>query len=106
MPDERTISMRTAATFMPETLLEERLLRERRRRGLAHAPVLRVDLAADLRHGRPRALHRHHVTRDVRADASGGGVARERHAVGALRLDVAGPVGGVAEIRAAAHARH
>src|SRR3989442_1425167 len=48
----------------------------------------------------------HHVTRDVQAEASRGGVAGEGDALGGLRLDVAGAVGGVAQIRAPARAGH
>src|SRR5438132_8727892 len=59
--------------------------------------VRRVDRRADLGERLALGLHAYHVTRDVHAERSGGGVTRERDPSRLLRLDVAGAVRGVAQ---------
>src|SRR5207237_4121794 len=81
-------------------------LRARRRRRRAELQIARVDGCADLGERLALGLQAHHVTRDVEAERSGRGVARERDVALGLGLHVAGPVRAVTEVGAAARARH
>src|SRR5207249_2789269 len=76
------------------------------RRGGAEAKVLLVDGGADRRQRLALAFHAHHVTRDVHAQGSGRGVAREGDEAVRFGLHVAGPIRRMAEAGAAARARH
>src|SRR5882672_9159224 len=98
-PADRRISIRTAATFMAR-----RILPWRGRRG-PELEVLRVYGGADRGQRLALCLHPHHVPRDVEAQGSGRGVAREGDPARRLVLDVAGAVREMAELLAAARAR-
>src|SRR2546426_4766668 len=81
-------------------------IRPRRRRRGSEGEVLRVDGGPDRRQRLALGLHPHHVTRDVQTQRSRRGVAGEGDAAGPFVLHVAGAVRGVAELVAAAGARH
>src|SRR5437773_9226715 len=77
---------------MRPRILEERprgrfSIRSRGRRRRPELEVRRVDRGADLGERLALGLHAHHVTRDVHAERSGGGVTRERDPPRLLRLD-------------------
>src|SRR3989449_360047 len=96
---------------MRPRILEERprgrfSIRSRGRRRRPELEVRRVDRRADRDERLALGLHAHHVTRDVHAERSGGGVTRELNPPRLLRLDVAGAVRGVTQALATAGARH
>src|SRR5687767_11107604 len=101
-PAARSIDMRAVATFTTGSPIR----RPRGAYGRTGLHVLRIHEAADLRGALALRREPHHVTRDVQAEGSGGGMARVGDLRGRLRLDVAGAVGAVAEIRATAGAGH
>src|SRR5262249_58896271 len=68
--------------------------------------ILFVDEAPDLARVVALPGEPHHVTRDVHAEGSRRGVARIRHIRVRLAPDVAGAVRRMADLRAAARARH